>query len=1013
LALATNTITYIGYVLSGTVCYSQIKSRSSSKPNCHMTQKDLLDSIKKHLGRFQAQIKISNANSEYDINIHTENVLIPILNLIFSCDLTNVNYAVGKNAEAIDLLDERKRIAFQVTSTARAEKIRNTLQKFLSSKFISKVDHLYVIIISDRTLSFAQRSISKIIGKKIKFEVKKNILNLSDLYRLINEQNNIGVISKVEELLCYQFSDIFINKTFTLSKLEDFKGKYKESCIANFSRINFFGLSVGSNKPREIELYSLFVKPTFTKRLSGYIYKFDSGARIDSNFKMAMSDLLRRENNVKIIDPDKIVNYNIEHFLPKTLFELENNEYISSDYFQIFHSHLSRTSEIKFDNLFSNEKDIVIIGKPGAGKSSFIKYSICKILERDESVFENKRIYDCIPFRIELHKYNKFKKAKNSGILKYLSELLNEEYQINLTYEEVEATIRSFPSLFFFDGLDEIFDIHERTSVRNDIESFVKTQINVRSIVTSRVESYEEVSLSSKVFSQYEILDFNENQVIDYVRKWYSIEELNNLVRDREIKSCIIQLKSVDDELKYNPLLLSLILLLYRSELDIPTSKLSIYESCTNTIVETRDTKEKKLGINIKIGNIISVFAALGYWQFETERKGEVINHEVVKKYIKKYLFDKGEFQNDHDAEIAAIEFLEFAKVRSIYFENKFTHKTFLEYFAAYYIFSYYYGNYKKAAELSEIFSKYIGYSSWSVVLELLVCKIDSTQINYEVIDDMLDKQLESNFLDTLIFFLQILRYLKNISPAKVKLIISNSIEYCFKDGESTREGKLDYKEILFSHLVSFSNSDKNKQIIENEFRNFTQKRCVDIEFLCAFAYEFAIVSGNTALIEILKMEEIESDSEYIFLLKYYPSLFDNSKYIDTVKIFIERYSIQKLLVVYRSLFNQKIFFGSVQFNWLISFLLQNVNIGKMESLYLELINKVNIPGEIFLKAAEIKISELRIINDELLSQLKTANDNDFKKFTKRLVETHMPRHPEIKKTKELYGTLFRKSKKK
>ena len=84
-----------------------------------MNQKESLDNIKKYLSRFQAQIQIANSNSEYDINIHSENVLIPILNLLFECSLKNVNYSDGKNVESIDLLDDRKKIDFQITSTGR------------------------------------------------------------------------------------------------------------------------------------------------------------------------------------------------------------------------------------------------------------------------------------------------------------------------------------------------------------------------------------------------------------------------------------------------------------------------------------------------------------------------------------------------------------------------------------------------------------------------------------------------------------------------------------------------------------------------------------------------------------------------------------------------------------------------------------------------------------------------------------------------------------------------------
>lgn len=962
-----------------------------------MRQKELLDSIKKYLSRFEVQVKISSANNEYDINVHSENVIIPILNLIFGTKLKNANYSEGKNTEAIDLIDETQGLAFQVTSTKGIEKIKSTISKFVNSKYRNKIDTLYIYILREKQNHYTQDILDKAADKRIKFSSKENILDASDLYRKLNELNNLDIITEVEEILRTQFSDIYINRTFTLRQFEDFKSRYKQSCVANFSRINFFGLSVSTNKPREIELYLLFVKPTFSANgfdpydlySNDFIYLEDSfsnnltprfvdsskGFRISKNYETLLSQL------------------DVSKYFSESIIRLEDTSTLKN--FETFHGVLQKRVEVNFTDLFSGSKNIVVIGKPGAGKSSFIKYSICKILEGDLEVFSNKEIYQYIPFRIELHKYNKFKKSKSGGILDYLNDLLKSEYQQTLESENIISIFKKFPSLLFFDGLDEIFDIQERLEVRNDIETFVKNYDKIKSVVTSRYESYEEVTLSDKLFSKYELLDFNDAQVEEYVDKWYSIEESNINIRERESSNCLLQLKSVEPELKHNPLLLSLILLLYRNELDIPTSKLSIYESCTNTIVETRDVKEKKLDINLKIVNKLSIFTSLAYWQFQNESLSKgTQSFETVRTHIIKYLLDKGEFSDENFAQQATDEFLDFAKVRSIYFENKFTHKTFLEYFTAYYIYSFYYGNWRKAEEFSDLLTSYIGLSAWSVVLELLICKIDSTQINYEIVDDLVEKLYEKNKIDTLIFLLQIIKYLKNISPKMTRFILSKSIEFCFKDGEATKELKVDYQEAIFTHLSNLGNIERFKEIIENSFFEIVKKNTISNLIINAFAYEFAIVSGNTSLVKLLQENNLEINNEYIFILKHYPNLFDNSKYLESLKIFMSTYPIAKTSEVYESPFKQKIFFNANKFNWSLTFLLSNLSKESPYSLFQQL-TKAGVPKEILVESAKKKSAEASIT--ELNQKIKITHEKDstYKQFIRNLQNSYIPPVPE------------------
>jgi len=957
-----------------------------------MRQKELLDSIKKYLARFEAQVRISTLNNEYDINIHAENVVIPILDLLYRTNLKNANFSEGKNNEAIDLIDEGKRIAFQVTSTKGISKIKNTISKFVKSKYKNKIDVLFIYILTKKQEFYTQDVLDKASEKKIKFNAKKNVIDSADIYRKICELNDLTIIEKIEQILRTQFSDIFINKTFTLSNLEDFRNRYTKSCISNFSRINFFGLSVRTNKPREIELYLLFVNPTFSssRRRPDYLMTSDDLiVNIDTKWSnlntYSESSTLKSSKNLESYFSHLDVS---KYFTTNKLISLDNTKTLNL--FETFYSALQKTDEIPLSDFFSGPKNVVVIGKPGAGKSSFIKYCICKILERDKTVFESDEIYEFIPFRIELHKFNKFKKAKNGNIIEYLSELLESEHQCPLSPENIYSIIRSTPSLFFFDGLDEIFDIQERLTIRNDIETFVKSYHLTRSVVTSRYESYEEVRLSEREFAAFELLDFTDKQVDEYVRKWYTIEESDSAKREKESSNCLLQLGTVESELKHNPLLLSLILLLYRNELDIPTSKLNIYESCTNTIVETRDVKEKKLDIKLKIVNKISVFASLAYWQFKNESEGKTSSSfDKVRNYIKNYLLEKGEFEEENLSEQATDEFLQFAKIRSIYFENKFTHKTFLEYFTAYYIFSYYYGNWRKFETFLEVITSYIGQSSWSVVLELLICKIDANQINYQVIDELIEKLYKKKPADTLAFCLQILKYLNNISPKMIRFIIDKAIEFCFKEEEITGESKTDYQEPLFAHLCALGNLDRFKEIIENSFSTFITTNNATSILINAFAFEFAIVSGNTSLVKILQSKNLESNNEYIFILRHYPNLFDDVKYLDSLKAFLSMFPTSSTAETYRSPFKQKIFFNSDKFNWIITYLSRNISKDEMKSIYQQLLS-TGVSKEVLIEAAKEKSVEIPTLQLEKHLNRSDEKDSSYKKFLKTLRDTFL-----------------------
>jgi hypothetical protein len=115
-----------------------------------MNQEYILYRISQLLSRFKEQVVILNSNGEFSINIHAENILIKILNEIYCCDLKNVNYEEGKTYSSIDLRDKTRKIAFQVTSTAGFEKVKETLSKFIKKQLHKEYDKLFIFVITEK-----------------------------------------------------------------------------------------------------------------------------------------------------------------------------------------------------------------------------------------------------------------------------------------------------------------------------------------------------------------------------------------------------------------------------------------------------------------------------------------------------------------------------------------------------------------------------------------------------------------------------------------------------------------------------------------------------------------------------------------------------------------------------------------------------------------------------------------------------------------------------------------------
>jgi len=355
----------------------------------------------------------------------------------------------------------------------------------------------------------------------------------------------------------------------------------------------------------------------------------------------------------------------------------------------------------------------VVHGAPGAGKSTFVKH-LRRELAHDP---------DSQPaLLLTLRSY--FPAAKNQSIVEHLSE----DARASLSVENDPAQLRDVLTLglitVVFDGLDEITDIHLRIEMVSRIASFAREFPAVSILVTSRSIGYDSAPLPREMFQTYVLNEYTAEQSEEYVRRWFAFINRGDLADDFERES-----ESIRD-LRSNPLLLSLLCILYGERGSIPRRRRDIYAQCADLLFHTWDSHRHIHQPEELHANGDRIMQEIAQWVYKSQKAQNGLPESVIKHSIGIYLRDTVGVE-DGEARRRAGEFLEFCANRAWLLGATgtergermfgFTHRTFFEFFTAE-AFSRISGDPEKLAEILVGAHKR---DATSVLPELLLQSID------------------------------------------------------------------------------------------------------------------------------------------------------------------------------------------------------------------------------------------------------------------------------------------------
>ncbi|MGD1856649.1 MAG: NACHT domain-containing protein [Leptolyngbyaceae cyanobacterium] len=383
--------------------------------------------------------------------------------------------------------------------------------------------------------------------------------------------------------------------------------------------------------------------------------------------------------------------------------------------------------------LIGNEPRLMILGRPGAGKTTFLRYiatftNRSKILSGHFPVFISLKDFQDQDSRISLK-----------------SHIENELSLCEINREIFDRLLKASRVIFLFDGLDEVQKEHFNRVVRQ-IKELSQTFSKNRFIITCRLAASE---YTFENFLEVEVCEFTKQQITIFVSNWFKANHVQ-----KKTKKFIKHLKNDKEirELATNPLLLTLLCLVFEELDEFPRNQTELYEEGLDILLSKWDASRtierpetyRKLSKNKKE----DLLCKIAYATFE-KNKG-LFKRVTIEKEIREYVENlPRSISSPEDVESDCHSILEsmvaqhgliVEVAKGIY---SFSHRTFHEYFVGLKIIKTL--DPKEQGKLLQSLAIHISDYRWQEVFFLVACMQPNSDFLFGLIKSEIDKIVEEN----------------------------------------------------------------------------------------------------------------------------------------------------------------------------------------------------------------------------------------------------------------------------
>jgi formylglycine-generating enzyme required for sulfatase activity len=296
--------------------------------------------------------------------------------------------------------------------------------------------------------------------------------------------------------------------------------------------------------------------------------------------------------------------------------------------------------------LLRDNPGLIILGDPGAGKTTFLKYLAMCLALGQEMGFARPYLPVLAPLSAYADALAEADVSLPDFIIGYYRDLVTGDLPLGALLEEA---LQQGRAMLLLDGLDEVRDTGQRHKVVERVVQFFsfRQQAGNKFVLTSRIVGYKEVRPVAEGLAECTLVDFGPEEIALFAEKWTGAveraaqaqEEIAVAAAQREREEL---LQAVEDNpgvrrLAANPLLLTILALMKRQGVALPERRVQLYEQYVQTLLKHWNLArglERGATRDLDLVETIRVLAPLALWMHETSPGVGLVKREALKRRL-------------------------------------------------------------------------------------------------------------------------------------------------------------------------------------------------------------------------------------------------------------------------------------------------------------------------------------------------------------------------------------------
>ncbi|MCI0555710.1 MAG: SUMF1/EgtB/PvdO family nonheme iron enzyme [Anaerolineae bacterium] len=322
--------------------------------------------------------------------------------------------------------------------------------------------------------------------------------------------------------------------------------------------------------------------------------------------------------------------------------EFVRDEILQADQAKRLMHELRQQQERVTDSLSQSQK-LVIVGKPGSGKTLSLKFIALMLAYGTVGANRLRLDLSFVPIYVRLAQYaEELKKDSFLALETFLMEYVKRYHPGQPHQDEfLQTALEQGLCMILLDGLDEVGDVGDtlvkgktlRARIVEEVQRFSSRrcgkECSNRIVVTSRLEGYHRGDLPD--FVETELSDLKiPDEAQEFLLRWFAayeqefhpelhLDDAFRKARDRvqALMSDIMRAESVQ-RLAINPLLLTILAMIHDMGARLPNQRVKLYETVAKTMIENWRIEQTRHDISIyeviPQSRIMPILASLAYW---------------------------------------------------------------------------------------------------------------------------------------------------------------------------------------------------------------------------------------------------------------------------------------------------------------------------------------------------------------------------------------------------------------